>query len=76
MKLRKQTPAKALIAAACAGLLALFYGVVRAEPRAAPEGPATTSPAVDYRDFFAPAPGGPPSTPAAPPRPITRTRAS
>ena len=76
MKLRKQAPAKALIVAMTAGLLAAFYALVRDDPRIE-AGPDTTPPAVDYQRFFAPA-AAPSSAPDAQ-QPIVargRTRAS
>jgi hypothetical protein len=79
MKLRRQTPAKAAIAALTAGLLAALFAVVRSEPRIAAEpAPVTPDPGVDYQRFFAPAAPAPDSsaTPAVVPRPHTRTRAS
>jgi hypothetical protein len=78
MKLRKQAPAKALIVAASAGLLAAFYAIVRADPHIGAESVNTApTPAVDYRRFFAPgaAPANPQSQPELP-EPRGRTRAS
>jgi hypothetical protein len=79
VKLRRQTPAKALIVASTLGLLGALFGVVRAEPRikAAPPEP-TPAPAVNYDRFFAPSTAAPAADEATPaPRPPhTRTRAS
>jgi hypothetical protein len=77
MKLRKQAPAKALLVALSAGLLALFYAIVRAnsglEAESGPDGPA-----VDYQRFFAPQAQPASSAPVAPApiEPRGRTRAS
>ena len=79
MKLRKQAPAKALLVAATAGLLASFFALVRSEPRIkAAEQPLAT-PSISYDRFFAPnqQPGaGANSLPTPQPQPHTRTRAS
>jgi hypothetical protein len=73
MKLRKQTPAKAIVLAATIGLLAAFFGIIRSEPRIRAESTTPPSqPIVDYDRFFAPAAGSVPRT--APPH--TRTHAS
>ncbi len=76
MKLRKQAPAKALIAAATAGLLFAFYGIIRGEPRIKAEEPQPATTPVDYSRFFAPAA----PAPGAAEQPVTiphiRTRAS
>jgi hypothetical protein len=73
MKLRKQAPAKTLIALASAGLLLAFYVLVKSDPQTG----AQVRPPVDYDRFFAPRPGEaanePPATPVLP---HTRTRAS
>jgi hypothetical protein len=71
VKLRKQTPVKAIILAATAGLLLAFYAAVRSEPRIAAQ-EQQASP-VDYQRFFAPAAQPAGQAPALPP---IRTRAS
>ena len=73
MKLRKQTPAKALIVAATASLFVAFYSLVRSEPRIKAE--AGAAPPVDYQRFFAPS-SQPGAQEAPPPNPHIRTRAS
>lgn len=72
MKLRKQTPAKAAIVAAAAGLLLALYGVIRAEPRLSAEQAPQDAP--NYDRFFAPNVTSP--APSEPPQPVRRTRAS
>ena len=80
MKLRKQAPAKALLIAATAGLLAGFFALVRSEPRIkASTEPAPATPVINYDRVFVP--NQPPSgttnpLPAPDVRPHTRTRAS
>lgn len=75
MKLRKQTPAKAFIVAAAAGLMALFLALIRADPRIAAK--ELASPPPDFDRFFVPqAPAQTPVEPVATPRPHTRTRPS
>lgn len=80
MKLRKQTPAKAVVVALTAGFMAALFALVRSEPRIkAASSESTDRPAaVDYQRFFAPAsPPGATNPPAVPPvLPHTRTRAS
>jgi hypothetical protein len=78
MKLRKQAPAKALILAAAAGLLASLLALIKSEPRLVESGSTAPQPDIDYRRFFAPAVGGAPDTTSSTPavRPHTRTRAS
>ncbi len=77
MKLRKQAPAKAFLVALSAGLLALFYAVVRADPGIEAGSEPSSSP-VDYQRFFAPQAQPASSAPAAPApiEPRGRTRAS
>jgi hypothetical protein len=76
MKLRKQTPAKALIVAATLALLGAFFGLVRSEPRIKVESVAAADPAPpDYERFFAPR-GSVQGPLPSEPRPHTRTRAS
>jgi hypothetical protein len=75
VKLRKQTGAKALIVAASASLMGLFFALVQSQPRTAaePEPP----PRIDYQRFFAPASSAPAESPEPIPTPRhTRTRAS
>jgi hypothetical protein len=77
VKLRKQTPAKAVILAVSAGFMAFFFGLVRSDPRLEADTVPPTQPAIDYDRFFAP--NAPPDAAAEPvptPRPHTRTRAS
>ena len=75
MKLRKQAPAKAVIAATTAGLLFAFYSVVKAEPRIAAE-PEPAAP-VNYDRFFAPAASSTPRPDVyLPSNPDGRTRGS
>jgi hypothetical protein len=76
VKLRKQAPAKAAIVAGTAALFALFFALVRSEPRLKAQEQPEPTPAVDYNRFFAPA--GQPSAPlpAEPVTPRVRTRAS
>jgi hypothetical protein len=77
VKLHKQTPAKALILAVSAGLMAIFFALVRSDPRLEADAPPPSPPAVDYDSFFAPnAPPDAPFEPLATPQPHTRTRAS
>jgi hypothetical protein len=75
MKLRKQSAAKAVVAAASAGMFLLFWLLVRADPQTSAETPA---PSINYDRFFAPAAGAVPQSPppVQEPRPHTRTRAS
>ncbi|MPZ50344.1 MAG: hypothetical protein GEU75_13770 [Dehalococcoidia bacterium] len=74
MKLRKQTPAKALILAATIGLLAALFGLIRSAPRIEAEStPSSEGSAVNYDRFFAPSAGSAPSPATAP---HTRTQAS
>jgi hypothetical protein len=75
VKLRKQTPAKAAIIAATAGLIAIFLALIRADPRIVAE--AQPGPAPDFDRFFVPqSPSQATPEPVATPRPHTRTRAS
>ncbi|HEY7270117.1 MAG TPA: hypothetical protein VH951_09845 [Dehalococcoidia bacterium] len=77
MRLRKQAPAKAAIVALSAALLAVFYGIIHADPRIKAEEASTgPTPTVDYDRFFAP--GAPPaqSSQPEPVIPRIRTRAS
>jgi hypothetical protein len=75
VKLRKQTPAKAAIIAATAGLIAVFLALIRADPRIEAEPPQ--GPAPDFDRFFVPqSPAQAAPEPIATPRPHTRTRAS
>ncbi len=55
MKLHRQAPAKAAIAALTAGLLFGFFALVRSQPRTKAQAATSTPPAgVDYQRFFAP----------------------
>jgi hypothetical protein len=77
VKLRKQTPAKAFIFAVTAGLMAVFFGLVRSDPRLEADTAPPLQPAIDYDRFFAPnAPPDAALEPVPTPRPHTRTRAS
>ncbi len=74
MKLRKQTPAKLLIAVFSGGLLVAFFGLVRSQPRVKTQPEQTTS-GVDYQRFFSPSTSAA-SIAAALQTTHTRTRAS
>jgi hypothetical protein len=77
VKLRKQASAKASILAVTAGLMAVFFGLVRSDPRLDADTAPPSQPAVDYDRFFAPnAPSDAATEPVPAPRPHTRTRAS
>jgi len=77
LKLRKQTPAKALVAGLTAGLMVALFFIIRSEPRAKAAPNPTPERPVDYQRFFAPnaTPSANPPA-AAPARPHTRTQAS
>jgi hypothetical protein len=77
VKLRKQAPAKAVILAVTAGLMAFFFGLVRSDPRFEADTAPPSQPAVDYDRFFAPnVPPDAAPEPLPTSRPHTRTRAS
>jgi hypothetical protein len=77
VKLHKQAPAKAFIFAATAGLMAVFFGLVRSDPRLEADPAPPSQPAIDYDRFFAPdATPDAAAEPVPTPRPHTRTRAS
>jgi hypothetical protein len=77
VKLRKQAPAKAFIIAVTAGLMAVFFGLVRSDPRLEADTAPPSQPAIDYDRFFAPnAPSDAAAEPVPTPRTHTRTRAS
>jgi hypothetical protein len=74
VKLRKQAPAKALIAALSAALLGAFYALIQSDPGI--EATAEETAPVDYDRFFAPSAQPSTNTDAAPIVPRGRTRAS
>ncbi len=73
MKLRRQAPAKAFIAAAAAGLLFGLFGLIKSEPRLKAQTTGSEGQSVDYGRFFAPSAA---SDARPPPSPHTRTSAS
>ena len=76
MKLRKQTPAKAVIVVAAAGLAAALFALIRSEPRLAAE-PEPARPPPDFERMFVPQSGTPAAVEPLPTRaPHTRTHAS
>lgn len=83
MKLRRQTPAKALVLLMTGALFFLFWSLVRADPQVAAQPAVTSVPPVDYERVFSPgaaqqprAEPVPTQQPQTQPRPHTRTRAS
>ena len=74
MKLRKQAPAKALIVAATAALLAGSYAAIHAEPRIGAEAQTEGQTPIDYQRFFAPGASTADAMPDL--NPHIRTRAS
>ena len=77
MKLHKQTGLKAVIVAAVAGLMAAFFGIIRAVPGIDAETAPGPSTLPNYDGFFAPNRSATPgATPVDRPPTHTRSRAS